>query len=204
MKLYYSCNLNPRVAVAVARYLDSPVEFVRASPRAPGQKDKYLPLNPNALVPILDEEGSVLWETDAIACRLSQIAGRSDFWLEGPKAPDLQRWISWSGQHFTRVASVYYWEFVVKPAIGMGAPDLKAIAAAEPEFHALARILDDCLLGRQWLIGESLCYADFRVATPLPFAADAKLPLDDYRNLQAWNDRLNTLAAWSQPFAGLE
>ena len=131
MKLYYSRNMNPRVAVAVARHLNSPVEFVRANPRAPGQKEKYLPLNPNALVPILEEDGNALWETDAIACRLSQIA-RSNFWLEGPRAPDLQRWISWSGQHFTRIASVYYWEFVVKPAIGLGAPNLESVAAAEP------------------------------------------------------------------------
>jgi glutathione S-transferase len=35
MKLYYSHNLNPRVAVAVARYLQSPLEYVRASPRHP-------------------------------------------------------------------------------------------------------------------------------------------------------------------------
>ena len=36
MKLYYSTNLNPRVAVAVARHLQSPVKYVLASPRHPG------------------------------------------------------------------------------------------------------------------------------------------------------------------------
>lgn len=203
MKLYYSHNLNPRVAVAVARHLNAAVEFVRISPRAPGQREKYQPLNPNALVPILEENGATLWETDAIACRLSQLAG-SDFWPGGADAPELQRWISWSSQHFTRVASVYYWEFVVKPAIGLGAPDLDEVAAAEPEFHALARILDAHLQTRQWLIGERLTYADFRVATPLPFAEAARMPVESYRNIAAWNARLNVLPAWSAPFAGLD
>jgi glutathione S-transferase len=203
MKLYYSHNLNPRVAVAVARQLNSPVEFVRASPRAPGQREKFSPLNPNALVPILEENGTSLWETDAIACRLSQLAN-SDFWPDGPRAPELQRWISWSGHHFNRVASVYYWEFVVKPMYGLGDPNLEAVAAAEPDLHRLARILDDHLAGRQWMIDDHLSYADFRAATALPFAADAKLPLADYRNIQAWNDRLNALPGWKQPFAGLD
>jgi glutathione S-transferase len=35
MKLYYSNNLNPRVAVAVAKFLASPVDFVRANPANP-------------------------------------------------------------------------------------------------------------------------------------------------------------------------
>lgn len=37
MKLYYSGNSNPRLAVAVARHLRAPVEFIRAAPFAPDQ-----------------------------------------------------------------------------------------------------------------------------------------------------------------------
>ncbi len=33
MQLYYSSGLNPRVAVEVAKYLNSPVEFIRGGPR---------------------------------------------------------------------------------------------------------------------------------------------------------------------------
>jgi glutathione S-transferase len=79
MKLYYSRNLNPRVALAVARYLHSPVDFVRASPRHPEHEQAFRAVNPNALVPVLVEDDRALWETDAIACRLSSIA-KSDFW----------------------------------------------------------------------------------------------------------------------------
>ena len=79
MQLYYSHNLNPRVAVAVARYLESPVEFVRARPFHPAQIESFRKMNPNTRVPVLQEGEQSLWETDAIACRLSQLAG-SDFW----------------------------------------------------------------------------------------------------------------------------
>ena len=81
VKLYYSRNLNPRVAVAVARHLRAPVNFVRADPMNPAHREAFRPLNPNTRVPVLAEDGKPpLWETDAIACRLSALAG-SDFWL---------------------------------------------------------------------------------------------------------------------------
>jgi Papain-like cysteine protease AvrRpt2/Glutathione S-transferase, N-terminal domain len=74
MKHYFSRNLNPRLAVAVARVLNSPVEFEFASPFSPEQREKFLKLNPNLSVPILVEGDKTLWEADAIACRLSQLA----------------------------------------------------------------------------------------------------------------------------------
>jgi glutathione S-transferase len=71
-KLYYSHSLNPRVAVAAARYLHAPVEYVRASPRHPDNIEAFRAINPNALVPVLVEGEARLWETDAIVCRLSE------------------------------------------------------------------------------------------------------------------------------------
>ena len=86
MKLYYSRNLNPRVAVAVARYLKSPIDFIPADPRNPREEDAFRSINPNTLVPVLVEGSIRIWETDAIACRLSQLAN-SDFWPDGDDLP---------------------------------------------------------------------------------------------------------------------
>ncbi|RVA13808.1 glutathione S-transferase family protein, partial [Mesorhizobium sp. M7A.F.Ca.US.002.01.1.1] len=70
MKLYFSRNPNPRLAVAVARYLETKLDFEFASPFAAGQMEKFRRLNPNLSLPILvDDEGKSLWEADAIACR---------------------------------------------------------------------------------------------------------------------------------------
>jgi glutathione S-transferase len=61
-------------------------------------------INPNTPVPVLVEQRRTLWETDAIACRLSMLAV-SDFWVTDEKAPEFQMWLSWSAHHFTRDAS---------------------------------------------------------------------------------------------------
>jgi glutathione S-transferase len=203
MKLYYSRNLNPRVAVAVARHLEAPVEFVRASPRSPKNEPAFRAINPNTLVPVLVEADRTLWETDAIACRLSALAG-SDFWPGGEHAPEVQMWLSWGAHHFTRAASVFYWENVIKPMLGLGAPDGDALREGADEFHRFATVLEDALSTRDWLVGKRLSYADFRVATALPFAEAAMLPLQRYVHIREWHERLWQLPAWRDPFAGLE
>jgi len=203
MQLYYSENLNPRVAVAVARHLESPVEFVRASPRDPAHEDAFRPINPNTLVPVLVEPDRTTWETDAIACRLSQLAG-SDFWPTDERAPELIQWLSWSAHHFTRAGGAFYFEHIVRPKIFTRPVDDAALEDAAAALRRFGPILDDVLANRTWLVGDRLSYADFRVASVLPFAEQARLPVGDYVNIRRWHDRLNELDAWRAPFEGLD
>jgi glutathione S-transferase len=202
MQLYYSTNLNPRVAVAAARYLKSPVEYILASPRDPRNEEAFRPINPNTLVPVLVEDGRSLWETDAIVCRLSQIAG-SDFWAGGDALPETIRWLSWSKHHLTAMGDAYYFENIIKPKY-LGVPcDPQVVAGAEADFHRYAKVLDDILASRRWLIDDRLTYADFRAATIMPFASEGKMPVEGYKNILAWADRLDEIDAWRAPFEGL-
>jgi glutathione S-transferase len=203
VKLYYTHNLNPRVAVAVARHLGSPVEFIRASPRDPSQEEAFRPINPNTLCPVLVEEDRTFWETDAIACRLSNLAN-SDFWRSGDELPEMIMWVSWGTHHLTRAADPLYFDRVVRPTFSDVPGDAAQIAEGLRNFEKFAAILDETLADRDWLVGGRLSYADFRVATSLPFAGAASLPLDDFANVRKWHDRLLELDAWREPFAGLD
>lgn len=204
MKLYYSHNLNPRVAVAAARHLQAPVEFVRAAPRHPAQREAFLPINPNALVPVLEEgAGQYLWETDAIVCRLSALMG-SEFWVTGAAQPEMVRWLSWAAYHLNRAADPLYFERVVRPRFAaepwVGEAEL---AQAMADFRSHAAVLEGWLAGRQWLVADRLSYADFRVASALPFAAQAGLPLEEFPEVARWHGQLMALEAWRAPFDGL-
>lgn len=202
MKLYYSPNLNPRVAVAVARHLNSPVEYIRASPRDPRHENGFRSTNPNTLVPVLVENGQSLWETDAIACRLSDIAG-TDFFPQGKLLPEMLRWISWGTHHFTRASDAFYFENIIVQKYFPRPPDANVLAEPAENFHRFAPVLDEVLASRQWLVDDRLTYADFRVASALPFADEAGIPVGDYKNIVKWHDRLNERDAWRTPFAGL-
>lgn len=202
MKLYYSKNLNPRVAVAVARYLDSPVEYVRASPRHPDHVEAFRAINPNALVPVLVDGERRLWETDAIACRLSEISG-TDFWRTGEQLAEMIMWVSWGAHHLNRAADPLYFYRVVAPTFSDVKPDPAVLEEALSDFRSHAAVLDAELDGRTWLVGDRLSYADFRVASALPFADGAGLPVAEFSNVRRWHDRLWELDAWRAPFDGL-
>lgn len=200
LKLYFSHNMNPRVAVAVARYLGAPVEFARADPMG-SDKDWFGPINPNTRVPVLVEGTRSLWETDAIAMRLAALT-TPEFWpLE--HAVEMMRWVSWSAHHFTLAGSTFYFENIIVRRYQFRPVDEQALVNAAEDFATFGKVLDDVLAARDWLVGGRLSYADFRVATALPFADEAGIPLDGYGNIRRWHDRLLQIDAWREPFAGL-
>ena len=203
MKLYYSTNLNPRVAVAVARHLNSPVEFIRASPRDPRQEDAFRAINPNTLVPgAWSKTASPCGRpTPSLAdCLRSRVR---TFGRPATRLPETVKWLSWSKHHLTAAGDAYYFENIIKPKYLGLPPDPRVIEGAEGDFHRYAKVLDDILATRRWLIEDRLTYADFRAATIMPFAKDAKMPVEDYKNILAWADRLDEIDAWRAPFEGL-
>ncbi|MFB9984498.1 glutathione S-transferase family protein [Mesorhizobium kowhaii] len=203
MKLYVSRNPNPRLAVAVARHLDANIEFEFASPFAPGQAEKYRPLNPNLSLPILVEDGGKsLWEADAIACRLSRDA-HSDFWRTGDDEPEMIRWLSWGKEHFAFACDTVHFERGTKQRYGIGPIDQERVEEGLTHFRTAAAIIEAVLCEREWLVGNSVSYADFRMATFLPFNDVARLPLDDYPSVGRWYLRLEEIDAWRDPFKGL-
>jgi glutathione S-transferase len=201
--LYFSRNPNPRLAVAVARHLASPVKFEWASPFAPGQAEIFRPLNPSLRLPILDGEGGSIWEADAIACQLSQMAG-SNFWRVGAELPDMIRWISWAHNNFVHACDVVHFERGTKQRYSLGTLDEALVASGLAQFHESAAILDAQLQQRDWLLASGLSYADFRMATFLPFNDVALLPLAQYPCLAAWYGRLDAIDAWANPFLDLD
>ena len=200
--LYYSRNPNPRLAVATARYLNADLAFEWAAPFDPAQSDRFRALNPGLSIPILVEHGQSLWEADAIACRLSMKA-KSDFWRMGADMPDMIRWISWGKANFVMACDMVHFEFGTKQRYGMGSVDASEVGKGRSQFAQAATLLDAQLKGRDFLLDSGVSYADFRMASFLPFNDVAGLPVQDYAAISAWYGRICAIPAWSDPFAGL-
>lgn len=202
MKIHFSRNPNPRLTVAAARFLDADVEFEFAAPRAPGQAERYISLNPNLLLPILELPGRTLWESDAIVCWLSRSAG-SNFWRTDDEEPDMIRWISWAKENFVKACDIVHWEPGTKQRYGFGPCDERMVEEGLQQFHKAAAMLENELANRAWLVGDAVSFADFRMATFLPFNDAAQLPLAEYPAIERWNERLEKMDAWRDPFQGL-
>jgi glutathione S-transferase len=83
------------------------------------------------------------------------------------------------------MGAAYYFENIIKPKYLGLPPDPRTIEGAEDNFHRYAKVLDDVLASRRWLIEDRLTYADFRAATIMPFAKEAKMPVDGYKTFSA-------------------
>jgi glutathione S-transferase len=139
LKLYYAETLSPRKACAAARYLDVPVEFIRVDlARGEHQTPTFRHLNPNAAVPVLVEGERALWESNAIMCRLSDIAG-ADFWPREDRQIEVLKWLSWDAAHFTRFGATLWFENLVRPAIGLGEADSGVVEQATASFRRSAK-----------------------------------------------------------------
>jgi len=200
VKLYYCETINPRKACAAARYLNSQIEFVRVDlSRGEHRSAEFLALNPNGKVPVLKSGDWSLWEANAIMCHLSDVA-KADLWPHDARQIEVMRWLSWDAQHFTRHGGTLYFEHLIKPQLGLGEADPAAAAQATAHFTASARILEMHLRDRDFLVSQSLSVADFAVASALPYADAARLPLAEYPAIQRWYARLEDLPAWRDPF----
>jgi glutathione S-transferase len=205
MKLYYFETLNPRKACAVARYLGSPVEFVRIDlGKGENRTPEYLAINPNGKVPALEDGDLKLWEANAIMCHLAAFDG-SDLWPQkAQQQTDVVRWLSWNSEHFTRHAGELYFQHIIKPRFNLGGVDSAAVKEAAGYVRKYAGILDEHLSGRKYLVGDALTVADFAIAITLPYAEQAHIPLAEFPNVVRWHDRLNELPAWREPFPQAE
>lgn len=200
LKLYYAETLNPRKACAAAKFLKAPVDLVFVDLAKGEQRtETFRQLNPNAAVPVLQEDGGTLWEANAIMCRLSDIVG-SDFWPVDDRQVDVMKWLSWDSAHFTRFGGTLYFEKLVRPAIGLGDPDARIVEQATAAFRRSARIFDDHLRHSRWAAGETPTVADFALGAALPFAAPAEIPVGDFLNVSRWYERLCGLDGWMTPF----
>lgn len=201
MKLYYSDVLMPRKACAVAQYLKAPVEYVYLElGKGEHKTAAYRALNPNGKVPTLVDGEKSLWEADAIIMALA-MRMQSDLWpRDAGSQVEVMRWLSWNARHFTPPGGALYFEYVIKPRFNLGPADAAQAEASQGEFRAAARVLEDHLQDRDWLVDGTPTIADFSTAVTLPYGEKAHMPLEEFPAIRRWHDRLNQFEAWRAPF----
>ncbi|MDW3207310.1 MAG: glutathione S-transferase family protein [Alphaproteobacteria bacterium] len=200
MKLFYAETMNSYKTCAVARHVDLDVKFHRLDLKKGEQRaPEFLAINPNGKAPALADGDRTIWESNAIMCHLA-IRSESDLWPRGDGQVEVVRWFSWASDHFCRYAGQLYFEYVIRAEFGMGAPDQETVEEALGYVRRYGAILDDHLENRAYLLGDTLTVADFAVATVLPYAKGANIPLSEFPAVERWHDRLMELPAWQSPF----
>ena len=160
-------------------YRHVPTPFTDGSTRQPD----FIAINPNGRVPVLVDDGQVLFESLAINLYLAQKYG-------GPLAP----------MGLTETGLVTQWSFwavteVEKPLLFAAAnlflfpeADRRAdqAALAMKKLDRPFRVLDAHLADRDWLVGDRFTVADLNVAALMSLVPIAGVPVDAYPAMARW------------------
>jgi glutathione S-transferase len=201
MRLYHHpLSMNARRAVMAALQLGAPVDLVFVDLQKQEQNQpRFLEMNPNHRVPVLEDGDFHLWESRAIMQYLADKTPRQTIYPTEVRArADVNRWLFWCSQHFTPAIGTLNWENLIKPMIGRGDPDPVEVKRGETLLREFAAVLDAHLANREWVSGETLTLADLSLAATFGCAGPAKAPVSQYANLQKWFGRVQALDAWQK------
>jgi len=197
--------LSPRAfkVLAVAHHLGIDYEFVLCDLAAGTQRTpEFTRLNLNQRMPVLEEDGWSLWESNAIALFLAAKTPRDGFLPAGDRGrADVNRWMFWESAHWDPACAILVFERFVKAAFNRGAPDSAEIEKGLAQFHRCAGVLNEHLKGREFLCGDGLSVADFSVGAALIMADKAAFPLEAYPEIRRWYAALTALPAWQKTLA---
>ena len=201
MKLYFHpLSGNSRRVLLVATHLDVPLErIVVELPKGEQRQAPHLARNPNGRVPVLEDDGFLLWESRAIMQYLAEkTPGQTLLPADLRARADVNRWLFWCAAHMAPANTILVFENFVKAVTGRGPADPAEVARGEALVAQHALILDAHLAQRTWVAQDRLTLADFSLAASFALAGPARLPIAEYANLRAWLGRVQELDAWKR------
>jgi len=159
MKLYV-LPPSPRAlkVIALKNYLDLDCEMRLVDLRKGDQlTPEYIAMNPNHKMPVLEDNGFVLWESNAILFHLASKKPHSGLWPSDPKRQaDVFRWLAWESAHWdSEACGAVGYEKVSKTVLGLGPAEPLFVTRGEQNFNRFASVLNQSLKGREWLTGVS-------------------------------------------------
>lgn len=122
---------------------------------------QYLAMNPNGLVPVIDDDGFILYESNAIVRYLAGKHSPGKLWPEDLRQrADADRWMDWQATSFTPAMWGAFWHLIRKSPAER---DAALIESSREKSDKCAAILDRHLADRTWLTGERFTAADIVV-----------------------------------------
>jgi glutathione S-transferase len=158
------------------------VDLVKGEHKQPA----FLALNVFGQVPVIDDQGVVLADSNAILVYLAQKYGNGRWLPADPVgAAKVQRWLSVAagpiafGPARARLITVF------------GAPYNAAEVIAYA--HTVLKVIDHELANTPYLAGTEPTIADVAAYSYIAHAPEGNVSLDEYANIRAWLTRIEAL-----------
>lgn len=156
---------------------------------------EFLAMNPHGRVPVIDDDGTVVWESHAILRYLAARHGGPGFWPEaaGPRSK-ADGWMDWA-QTTLQPAFLtgVFWGFYRTPEPQRNWPAIRdGVARCAAHVRLLDRVLDGC----EFLSGDHLGLADIPAGTTLYRYFELDIDRPAVPHVEAWYRRLQQRPAY--------
>jgi glutathione S-transferase len=202
LTFYYSPMSTASITALILEELGVPHETVKMDLKAGDtKKPEFTKINPNAKVPVIVHEGTVIWESAAITLYLGETFGveKGLFPAAGAKRGEAMKWTVWAnvtlGDAFGRFARN------TMPWVPAEQQNAKAAEAAMDEVKACRGVLEGHLTGRSFLVGD-FTIVDAHVNSLIDWLRYSKVDFGAYPQLNSWSARCSERPAYKKVMAG--
>jgi glutathione S-transferase len=177
-----------------ASLLGLPHELIEVDLKSGAHKTPdFLALNPFGQVPVLDDSGTIVSDSNAILVYLAKTSGRTEWLPDDAKgSAAIQRWLSVAagqlayGPAAARLITVFGRNFNPEEVIERA--------------HALLALVEAHLADRDWLVGNGQTIADVALYSYIASAPEGNVDLSGYPKVNAFLRRIEALPGFV-PFA---
>lgn len=188
MKLYYHpISGHAHRARLFLSLIGSDVEVVTVDlSKGEHKSPEYLAKDRFGQVPLLDDNGTIIADSNAIMVYAAKKAGRTDWLPEDPQgAARVQRWLSVAAGHIAFGPAAARLITIFKA--GFNAEEVIARA------HAILTLIEAELEGREWIAADHATIADIALYSYIARAPEGNVDLKNYANVNAWLARVEAL-----------
>ena len=166
--------------------------------------ESYSRLNPNKLVPTMNDNGFILWESNAIIRYLCRQYAHGSLCPNNPQeAAQADQWMEWYKSSVMTKIHPVFWGLIRVPS---DQRDLANIAAGASEIAKALKILDNHLDGRSYVLGNTFTMADIPLGASMYRYYNLDIEHGSFKNIESWYNRLCQRPAYREhamiPFGG--
>jgi glutathione S-transferase len=156
---------------------------------------EYLAMNPNSLVPTIEDDGFVLWESHSIVRYLAARHGHGKLYPTDLRArADAERWMDWAFT-FQNAMRAVFWGLIRTPPEKR---DPKAIEEGRLQSAKLLEVLEKNLEKKAYVTGDAFSMGDIPIGCEVQRWMRVPIERPQFPRVQAWFDRLGQRPAFKK------
>ena len=156
----------------------------------------YLDMNPNGVVPTIDDGGRIVWESNTVVRYLSAKYAAGTLWPNDPgERSEADRWMDWQASTVNASMRDVFWGLIRTPPEKR---DMAAINKSAVEAGKVWARLDQKLEGKRYVGGQHFTMGDIPVGCFVHRWYALAIERPELKNVKAWYERLQARPAYAK------